>query len=190
MLRVKKTCKSNADEGSSVLRSTDNMRHSKAAGVTPEGDRLFFVRKVSGKSHDQLAAMSNGLIDRSNWIAIEKGRIGVSGLKSISGIAAALGVSVDDLRAYLSGSYGAPSAEAAQRFLAARKNVEFDRRVDDSVLELAYAQPAKAAAYVLAALNLKRDPPAFLGLEGRPISVEEVKRLIRVSVGEIRPSDE
>ncbi len=159
------------------------------AGVTPEGDRLFFLRKASGLSHDKLVARSEGHIDRANWISIEKGRIGTSGLKSLTGIARAFGVTVDEARAYLSGSHGAPSLEAAQRFLSARRNTEFDRKVDEAVLELAYAFPPKSAAYVMAAMDIKRDPPSFIGLEGRQPSTEEVKRLLLVSVGDIRATD-
>jgi len=77
------------------------------AGVTKEGDRLWFARSAAGKTLDQMVELSGGAINRPNWIAIEKGRVGISGVKSLSGIATAFGVTLEEMRRYLEGgSYG------------------------------------------------------------------------------------
>lgn len=92
------------------------------AGKSPEGDRLWYARAALGKTLDQMVELSGGLINRSNWIGIEKGRLGTSGLKSMSGIAQAFGVTLEQMRAYLDGDFGEPNVEGAKRFLARRSS--------------------------------------------------------------------
>jgi hypothetical protein len=130
-----------------------------------------------------MAEASGGGVNRSNWIGIEKGRLGTTGMKSMTGVATAFGVSVSDMRAYLDGAFGPPSLANAQKFLASRSTPGVGEVFDRAFVALSYSNPAKAAAYCLAALELRK-PGGIAFHHPELLTQKHAENLIRLHVGE------
>lgn len=132
-------------------------------GATPLGDRVFWLRIVSGRGSQERVADEAGL-KRLNYLALESGRNKGTAVELIQSLAQFYSKSTDEFMGYLNGEFGEPSRKAAEEFLGDTRTADLPPEYLKALgwLEITHGRDFTAAAIeVSRRAHMSRDRPTI-----------------------------